>query len=335
MKKHFYVLNILLYFLFISVTICFNGCRKSEDPIKFPTGTFPDSVINLNDINSSFDDYNLDIHQIYDNLPIIFSSNRRSSGGQFDLEQAIVTFSFDQTTGAFGIGTEMTNDSFLSKLTNIANTSGDDFGPYRLWSTLDGYEYLITSSENDEGNLDLYYFRNRPVSGSTLPDIDGPHPANLLNTSFNDAYLCFDTNLDSAYYISDQDGKFDVYLHIRPAETEISAWLSSDFEISTTVDSINSPEDDKCPMVFRKIIVFASNRPGGLGGFDIYYSIFKNGKWNSPVNMGPGINTSSNEYRPVIGFHPEFSNYFMMFSSDRPGGKGSFDLYFTGIEFQD
>jgi hypothetical protein len=80
-------------------------------------------------------------------------------------------------------------------------------------------------------------------------------------------------------------------------------------------------------------MVFASNRAGGFGGYDLYYSILKNGFWSSPVNLGPRINTSSDEYRPVIGFNPDFTNKFLMFSSDRPGGKGGFDLYFTGIDF--
>jgi hypothetical protein len=80
-------------------------------------------------------------------------------------------------------------------------------------------------------------------------------------------------------------------------------------------------------------MVFASDRPGGMGGFDLYYSIYKNGKWDSPVNMGPHINTSSNEYRPVVGFHQDFTNKYIIFSSDRSGGKGGYDLYFTGYDF--
>ena len=36
---------------------------------------------------------------------------------------------------------------------------------------------------------------------------------------------------------------------------------------------------------------------------------FRNGNWSSPVNFGPGINTSSDEYRPLIGYHSDFSEY--------------------------
>ncbi len=109
---------------------------------------------------------------------IIFSSNRTSTGGQFDLVQGMITYVFDQTTGDFGLGCEMTQDAFLTKLINAANTTGDDLGPYTLFSTVDGYEYLLISSENQAGNLDFYYLKNQPVSGSSLPDIHGTFSCN-------------------------------------------------------------------------------------------------------------------------------------------------------------
>jgi hypothetical protein len=320
-------------FSILTFIFFFTECKKTENPIKFPQGTFPDTVKTITDINTVYDDYNLALYQIYSNLPIIFSSNRKSSGGQFDLEQASISFLFDQTKGTFILGAEMTNDIFFDKLINKAKTPGNDFGPYRFYSALDGFEYLLLSSVNAGGNLDFYYLKNRPVFGSSLPDVDGPYPVKLLNTNSNEAYICFDQNLDTAYFSSDKDGNFDIFMKKRPIDMELPTWFSLDYSVSNSIDSINSPADDKCPMVLKNVMIFTSDRPGGIGGFDLYYSIFRNGKWNSPVNLGPDINTSFDEYRPVIGSHPDFTNLFMMFSSNRPGGKGGFDLYFTGIEF--
>jgi hypothetical protein len=321
----------LLGILLISAAL--TDCKKTENPIKYPKGTFPDTVINIESVNSQYDDYNIALYQLKGDAPIIFSSNRKSEGGQFDLEQANISFTFDQTNGDFEMNALMTNDAFLDKLINQAKTPGNDFGPYRLFSTVDGYEYLILSSVDDEGNLDLYYLKNQPVYNTSLPAIDGPYPVSLLNTESDDAYICFNTKQDSAYFTSNRDGNFDIFMQSVPSDMALSTWFSQGFSNSARVDSLNSESDDKCPLIYRKIMVFASDRPGGMGGFDLYYSIFRNGKWNFPVNLGPGINTSSNEYRPVIGYHPDFTNLFLMFSSDRPGGKGGFDLYFTGIEF--
>jgi hypothetical protein len=307
------------------------ACKKTENPVKYTKGAFPDSLINIAVINSEYDDYNLDINVLTATIPVIFSSNRASSGGQFDLVQGAFSYLFDQETGDFTLNGGMTTDPFLANLVSKVNTTGNDFGPYRLYSALDGYEYMILSSVNNEGNLDFFYTKNIPYFGTSVPEIFGPYPVTMSNSSADEAYICFDTNQDSAYFTSNADGNFDIYLQKKPSVTNMDTWLSLDHESSVKVDELNSSSDDKCPYVFRKIMVFTSDRPGGLGGFDLYHSEFSNGKWGTPVNFGSPVNTSSDEYRPVIGGDEEFTNNFLMFSSNRPGGKGGFDLYFTGI----
>ena len=317
------------------ITVNLSSCKKSENPIKFPEGIFPDTLFNLLNINSAFDDYNLDIYQIKGDYSLIFSSNRGSSGGQFDLIQGVISVVFNQTTGEFGLGNTINNNTFLTNLLNKANTAGNDFGPMTLFSSFDGYEYMLLSSVNATGNLDFFYLRNRPFFGTVLPEVTGPFPVKLLNTGSDDAYISFDTNHDTVYFSSNRGGSFDIFLHPRPAETNLDTWFNLGYSASVPVESLNSTSDDKCPLVSKDVMVFTSNRPGGMGGYDLYYSLFRNGNWSSPVNFGPAINTSSNEYRPVIGSHPDFSNQFLIFSSDRPGGKGGFDLYFTGVVIPD
>jgi hypothetical protein len=325
--------TVIVISVVIFTSFYFTGCNKKEDTIKFPIGTFPDSVISLSDINSPYDDYNLDLQQLIGGSPLIFSSNKKSFGGQFDLEQAILTYYFDQKTGAFSIIAKITTDPFLDKLISKAKTPGNDFGPYRLFSTVDGFEYLILSSVNSSGNLDLYYLKNQPAFGINVPDISGPFPVKLLNTASDDAYMSFNLNQDSAYFTSNREGNFDIFVQKKPADKDLASWFNSDYLPSVKADSINSLYDDKCPYIFKNIMIFTSNRPGGMGGYDLYYSLFKQGKWWSAVNLGPRINTSSDEYRPIIGSDSEFSNKFIMFSSNRPGGKGGFDLYFAGFMF--
>jgi hypothetical protein len=335
MNRTYYNSYTIFIIYAIIILIFIAGCAKNENSSIIANGTFPDTVVNMENINSEYDDYNLSLYRLTGNSPIIFSSNRKSAGGQFDLEQASFSFEFDQTNGSFGLETGMTEDPFLDKLIKKAQTPGNDFGPYRLFSSLDGYEYLLLSSVNAAGNLDLYYLKNRPAYNYSIPDVEGPYPINLLNTNSDDAYICFDLNLDTAYFTTNQSGNFDIFLHKRPVDKDMTSWFRMDYAIPTRVDNINSSSDEKCPMVLNKLMVFASNRPGGMGGYDLYYSVFRQGNWSSPVNLGPDINTSSDEYRPVLGHHPDFTNLFMMFSSNRSGGKGGFDLYFTGVDIPD
>lgn len=72
-----------------------------------------------------------------------------------------------------------------------------------------------------------------------------------------------------------------------------------------------------------KYLFFASDRTGGKGGYDIWYAPLKeDGTTGNAVNAG-GINTSANELSP---FHHLQSNT-MVFSTDRIGGMGGYDLY--------
>lgn len=71
-------------------------------------------------------------------------------------------------------------------------------------------------------------------------------------------------------------------------------------------------------------LYFASNRPGGLGGIDLYVS-HKNalGEWCKPENLGPEINTSGDEKTPFI--HPDNENFY--FSSNGHSGFGGYDIF--------
>lgn len=327
MKKTSIILMIALLLAVVT-----SSCEKATRPQLIEKGTFPDSLIILSQINSSYDDYNSDIHQLSGVRPIVFSSNRGSQGGQFDLVHGVFVYSFVQENGDFFLESEIAPDPFLSQLVSKINTAGDDLGPYRLYSPVDGYEYTVVSSENTEGDLDFRYTKNLPWFGTSLPEIADSKPVTLLNSASNDAYFCFNTAQDTAYFCCDSGGSFDIWMYPKQTEETVDEWFSQEGSAPLRVEKLSSAAEDKCPFIYRKIMVFASDREGGLGGFDLYYSRFMNGAWGDPVNFGPEINTPSDEYRPILGGDENFTNMFLLFSSNRPGGKGGFDLYFIGTD---
>lgn len=71
-------------------------------------------------------------------------------------------------------------------------------------------------------------------------------------------------------------------------------------------------------------LFFASNREGGFGGFDLYVSRNVDGRWQSPQNLGPSVNTAGNEIFPFI--HPSGRLYF---SSDGIDNIRGYDIYYT------
>jgi len=140
----------------------------------------------------------------------------------------------------------------------------------------------------------------------------------------------------------------------------------------------SAPTDDRQPYITRdgRTLFFVSDRPGGEGRFDIWYSRRVGAGWSTPENLGTDINTAYNEYspyfnesgtalyfatdgRPGLGgtdlfvsegsignwsepqnmgspinsSYDDFGGIWMdedslaYFSTDRPGGKGSYDIY--------
>ncbi len=71
-----------------------------------------------------------------------------------------------------------------------------------------------------------------------------------------------------------------------------------------------------------KLMVFASNQQGSFGGMDLYATIFEEGAWSDPVNLGNSVNTSGNELYPYLD-----RNNNLYFSSDGIQGYGGYDVY--------
>jgi len=77
-----------------------------------------------------------------------------------------------------------------------------------------------------------------------------------------------------------------------------------------------------------KYLYFASDMPGGSGNSDIYYCELINNEWGKPVNLGPLVNSQGSENYPHI--HATGRLYF---SSDRNGGRGKMDVYYTYLTY--
>ena len=92
---------------------------------------------------------------------------------------------------------------------------------------------------------------------------------------------------------------------------------------------VNSPFRELNPALSpdELSLYFGSDRPGGLGGNDIYVSrrACRHCPWQPPVNLGHGINTSANDGAPSFSR----DGRLLFFVSNRPGGEGSDDIYLS------
>ncbi len=74
-------------------------------------------------------------------------------------------------------------------------------------------------------------------------------------------------------------------------------------------------------------LYFASNRPGGLGGMDLYVTHLVEGEWQTPINLGPSVNSEKTELFPQIGQEGE-----LYFSSDDGDGLGQLDIWVSRFD---
>ncbi len=115
-------------------------------------------------------------------------------------------------------------------------------------------------------------------------------------------------------------GNYDLYIsYITP-----DGWS----EPENLGENINTPYWESAPSISPdgRTIYFSSDRPGGLGGRDLYISNrLSNGRWGEAVNMGPSINTIGNDLYPYI--HAD--NQTLYFTSDGWSGYGKTDLFIS------
>ena len=341
--------NLAIYSLLIIFVILFTACPGGYG-YKYNHGKIPEEVTNFEEINSKYDDYNISAPFIRDVFPLIFSSNRNSLGNQFDYIYKLIAVNFDKETAEFSVYNEINIDldianrySNITSLLHKVNSPQNEYGPYLIdiypeISRQYGYVLVYTYEVNNNMDIRFYYDTENFKSDSTLE-------VKWVNTGYNEGYPCFYQDYTKMVYCSDENGNFDIY-EISTGIDSIS-YRSNNFDSllinslsdtrerqKTLLSVVSSPADDKCPFIdFNfNIMVFASNREGGYGGYDLYYSKFENGKWSKPVNFGEKINSPYDEYRPILRKGYGFDNSFLMFSSNRPGGKGGFDLYYVGVD---
>lgn len=301
-------------------------------------------------INSGFDDFNMGPKPpVNSSYLITFSTNRMSSGKHFNLvscrlhfianiwyhyssETEIITGSnYDSVTIEYNycVGPDTTFAQFLPDI----NTKYNELGPYfysneKLFPWKD-YNFLFFLARDEKGNRDLFYntyYYDKPFHLEARED--GFRNLSFLNTEYDEAYISISDELNALLFCSNRQGNFDIFQVVPENNAHIESFVSNpvSFQLGE-VEALNSQKEDCCPFVHDNVIIFTSNRAGGYGGYDLYYSRYLDNEWCDPVNFGKKINSEYDEFRPV-----SFENDIMIFSSNRPSSKGGYDLYIVRID---
>jgi len=203
----------------------------------------------------------------------------------------------------------------LGPLNEMINTSDNEFGP--VISANGKVMYFTSDRKGGVGGQDIW--KTRKITGLWSAPVNLGAP---LNTPSDEGIDTFSQDEKSLYLTSDARpgglGKNDIYV----SHLVNGKWT----EPQNLGPPINTPYNDANASLSAdgKTLYFVSDRPGGVGGMDIWFSqLGPDGKWGAPKNLGEPVNTP--DWEGFVFIAPD--GVTLYFSSNGHGGYGGADIF--------
>lgn len=196
--------------------------------------------------------------------------------------------------------------------------------------TADGKQILFTKRDGT-GNFD----KEDIFTAFTDGEGNWTQPKSLaqaINSVFNEGTCSVTADGKILIYTScdapDSQGSCDLYIAYK---------VNGEWQRPTNMGTkVNSRSWDSQPSLSAdgRVLFFSSNRRGGFGGNDIWYTVRLNdGSWSDAKNLGSMVNTPKDEISPFMFFN----NEILFFASDGHQGFGGMDIFLSRVkngEFQ-
>ncbi len=188
---------------------------------------------------------------------------------------------------------------------------------YRAIFNLEETELYFTNQMNRQEDI---YVSSRDSNGNWLP----AQPFAAVNTDGNEGSHAL--SADGKTFIFTACNRYIMSTGADACDIYITKKVGNKWSEAKRISkAINSEYFESQPSLSAdgKTLFFASNRPGGFGNIDIWFSEFKNGNWTKPRNCGAKINTPYDDEMPFI--HPDGKTLY--FSSEGHPGMGEKDIF--------
>lgn len=141
-----------------------------------------------------------------------------------------------------------------------------------------------------------------------------------INTKFHESSASLGPDGRTLYFVSDKEdgvGGRDIYVSYLD---EKGKWGKP-----INLKELNTIYDEEAVFIHPdgRTLYFSSQGHKTMGGFDVFKSVYENGKWSEPENMGYPINTADDD----VFFSISASGQHAYLSSARAGGIGDQDIY--------
>lgn len=211
----------------------------------------------------------------------------------------------------------------LKPMDNGMNTPYSEYSTVRIDSQLYYSSHRFEIAENDRKIERLFskVLKSDKAQSNVLLDDDfnssGPHIGNI---AFN--YKRTSVFYTVCNYVNSFDIECDIYKRSIAKDGSWSEGVKLPISINDTTSTNTQPSIGYDINIDKDILYFISNREGGKGGMDIWYSTVQGDTYSEPVNLQE-LNTSSDELTPF--FHVETSTLY--FSTNGRLGMGGQDIY--------
>ncbi|HEX6180242.1 MAG TPA: flagellar motor protein MotB, partial [Chitinophagaceae bacterium] len=235
-------------------------------------------------------------------------------------EKSRMAGEYRQKCYAFAIDYEAGNPNKEYKFEpqNLGDGINSEFSEYYPSITIDGSKLIFTRKV--KGFNEDFFETHHENNGWGMPStLQGE-----INTNLNEGALTISQDgqwlIFTGCNFPDGYGSCDLYISYLTKD----GWSAPE----NLGDRLNSEFWDAGPTLSpdKRELYFASARPGGYGGIDLYVSHrLPNGKFGEPENLGPEINTAGNESTPFM--HAD--NQTLYFTSNGHIGYGGDDLFLS------
>ena len=260
------------------------------------------------DLSSATSDYGINYFQ---NNKVIFSSTRMEGIKKHDPNTGQGFSDMFES----GYDVQKSQWSKPEKLKGSVNTSYNE-GTFSFDSTL--YYGYYTQCNGASGKLQqcniMYSHYNK-----SLNTWEDSKLFEFNSQTFRIQHAALSSDGKSIYFSSDMSGGYggaDIYVIKKDGTT----WGKPE-NLGSVINTIGN---EGFPFLSGDtLLVFSSDGQTGFGGLDIFTSSYRNGKFSTPVNMMPPINSSADDFNLIF----KKSKNEGFFCSNRPGGIGDDDIY--------
>lgn len=210
-------------------------------------------------------------------------------------------------------------------IVNVGNAINSEYEEYA--PVLNGDETLmIFTTRRREGNLNENVDKdNKPFEDifySTKENGEWTQAQNIgdvVNTPYHGSSLALSADGKQLFLYKDENNG-DIYIS---NHNDDGSWTYPE-PLSDNINSEGFQESSMSISPDGSLLFFASDRPGGFGGIDIYYSVKDaRGEWVRSKNLGPTINTEYDDDGPFI----DYDGKTLYFSTQGRKGMGGHDIF--------